>query len=44
MPGALERGDADDARRQLSRWTWGYGLIVVLLVCATWDMVFKPGL
>jgi hypothetical protein len=24
--------------------SWGYWLIVLLLVAATWDMVFKPGL
>ena len=33
-----------DARRRLVRWTWGYDVIVVSLVCAAWDMVFKPGL
>lgn len=31
-------------RRQLARWSWGYWLIVLLLVAAAWDMVFKPGL
>ena len=41
---ALERGDHDEARRQLARWSWGYWLIVMLLVVAAWDMVFKPGL
>jgi uncharacterized membrane protein len=41
---ALERGDEEGARRQLARWSWGYWLIVLLLVAATWDMVFKPGL
>jgi uncharacterized membrane protein len=41
---ALERGDHAAARRQLARWSWGYWLIVLLLVVAAWDMVFKPGL
>jgi uncharacterized membrane protein len=41
---AVERGDQDEAVRQLARWSWGYRLIVLLLVVATWDMVFKPGL
>jgi uncharacterized membrane protein len=41
---AAARGDAPEARRRLRRWAWGMGLIVLLLVVATWDMVFKPGL
>jgi uncharacterized membrane protein len=41
---AVERGDRDDAWQQLARWSWGYAVIVVLLVAAVWDMVFKPGL
>jgi uncharacterized membrane protein len=41
---AVERGDRDDARRHLSRWSRGYGVVVALLVVAVWDMVFKPGL
>jgi uncharacterized membrane protein len=41
---ALARGDDDEARRQLLRWSWGYWLIALLLVVAAWDMVFKPGL
>ena len=41
---ATRRGDAAEARRQLVRWTWGYGLVVVLLVLIAWDMDFKPGL
>ena len=40
----LAEGDPREARRQLARWSWGYWLIVLLLVAATWDMVFKPGL
>jgi uncharacterized membrane protein len=41
---ATERGDADEAARQLRRWARGMGLILVLLIAATWDMVIKPGL
>src|SRR5437763_2673179 len=39
---AVGRGDRDDARRHLSRWSRGYGAIVAVLVVAAWDMVFKP--
>jgi uncharacterized membrane protein len=41
---AATRGDHVAALRQLARWSWGYGVIVLLLVVATWDMVNKPGL
>jgi uncharacterized membrane protein len=41
---AAARGDHDEARRQLARWSWGYRLIVLLLIAATWDMTIKPGL
>lgn len=41
---AAERGDHEEAARRLRAWAWGMALIVVLLVVATWDMVFKPGL
>ena len=41
---ANERGDHDETLRQFARWLWSYGLIVVLLIVATWDMVNKPGL
>lgn len=41
---AVVRDDAAEARRQLRRWSWGYRLIVLLLVAATWDMTTKPGL
>jgi len=40
---AAARGDHDEALRKLTRWSWGYRLIVVLLAVATWDMVMKPG-
>jgi hypothetical protein len=41
---AADRGDDDEARRQVSRWSWGYRMIVLLLVAATWVMTTKPGL
>jgi hypothetical protein len=41
---AAERGDDEEARRQLVRWSWGYWAIVLLLIIATWDMTTKPGL
>jgi uncharacterized membrane protein len=41
---AIAGGDHDEARRQLVRWTWGYALVVLLLVVIAWDMTFKPGL
>ena len=41
---AVGRGDHDEALRQLARWSWGYRLIVLLLLVGTWDMVFKPEL
>jgi uncharacterized membrane protein len=41
---AAEAGDDREAIRQLQRWSWGMRLILVLLLVATWDMVFKPGL
>jgi len=39
---AAAAGDESEAARQLRRWSWGMGLIVVLLVVITWDMVIKP--
>jgi len=41
---AAAQGDHEEALRQLIRWSWGYRLIVLLLVVATWDMSVKPGL
>jgi hypothetical protein len=37
-------GDDREAARRLGRWSWGSRVILLLLVVATWDMVFKPGL
>ena len=41
---AVESGDHAEARRQLTRWVYGYALILALLLVIAWDMVFKPGL
>jgi uncharacterized membrane protein len=41
---ASKAGDDDAALRYLRRWAWGMAAILALLVIATWDMVFKPGL
>ena len=41
---AAARDDDHEARRQLKRWTYGYALIVLILVVAAWDMTTKPGL
>jgi uncharacterized membrane protein len=40
---AAESGDHEQALRHLVRWSWGYRLIIALLIAAAWDMVFKPG-
>ena len=41
---AANEGDDATALRHLRRWAYGMAAILVLLVVATWDMVFKPGL
>ncbi len=41
---AVDAGDDAQALRHLARWSWGIRLILLLLVVASWDMVFKPGL
>jgi uncharacterized membrane protein len=41
---AAAAGGREEAVRLLARWTLGSVLILVLLLVATWDMVFKPGL
>jgi uncharacterized membrane protein len=41
---AAKAGDDHAALRHLRRWAYGMAVILVLLVVATWDMVFKPGL
>jgi uncharacterized membrane protein len=40
---AVQAGDHPLAVRQLRRWSQGMLLVLLLLVVATWDMVFKPG-
>ena len=40
---ASEAGDGAEAARDLRRWSWGILVILLLLLVATWDMVFKPG-
>ena len=32
------------AREQLDRWLAGYAVVLIVLLFALWDMVFKPGL
>ena len=41
---AAGAGDDAEALRRLREWSWGSRAIGVLLLVATWDMVFKPGL
>jgi uncharacterized membrane protein len=41
---AAAAGDHAQAAGQLRRWSWGALLILLLLVLATADMVFRPGL
>ena len=36
--------DLPAARYLLGRWLAGYGVILVILLFAVWDMVFKPGI
>jgi uncharacterized membrane protein len=51
VPGAANKraeratadGDDGEAIRQLRRWAWGMGLVLVILVIAVWDMAFMPG-
>jgi uncharacterized membrane protein len=37
-------GDLAASRTALDSWLIGYGVVLVVLVFALWDMVFKPGL
>jgi uncharacterized membrane protein len=41
---ASQAGDDAAALHHLRRWAYGMAAILVLLLVATWDMVFKPGL
>src|SRR5439155_880201 len=38
------RIDAGRGRLLLDRWILGYRLVLLVLVVAVWDMIFKPGL
>jgi uncharacterized membrane protein len=42
--GRAESVDAADHRRLVDRWLAGYGVVLLILLVAVWDMVFKPGL
>jgi hypothetical protein len=35
---------ANEGSTLLDRWLLGYGMVLVVLLIALWDMVFKPGL
>jgi uncharacterized membrane protein len=41
---ASAAGDDAAALGHLRRWAYGMAAILLLLIAATWDMVFKPGL
>jgi len=41
---AAKEGDDATALRHLRRWAYGMAVILTLLIAATWDMVFRPGL
>ena len=36
--------DLETARALLMRWIVGYQIVLIVLIFAVWDMVFKPGL
>lgn len=40
---AVAKDDHVEAARQLRMWAMGMGTVLLLLVIAVWDMVFKPG-
>ena len=39
-----EPTSANDGPMMLDQWLLGYGMVLVVLLVAVWDMVFKPGL
>jgi len=41
---SVETVNLYEARGVLGQWLAGYGLVLVVLAFAVWDMVFKPGL
>jgi hypothetical protein len=36
--------DLETARDLLNRWIVGYQIVLIVLIFAVWDMVFKPGI
>ena len=40
---AAAAGDVPALRRLVDRWLTGYGVVLLILLVAVWDMVFKPG-
>src|SRR5262245_15703098 len=42
--GKPESATIDAQRRLVGRWLTGYGIVLLILLIAVWDMVFKPGL
>ena len=42
--GRADTADVDGQRRLVDRWLTGYGVVLLILLVAVWDMVFKPGL
>jgi uncharacterized membrane protein len=46
MQRALDAGASGlaDGETLVRRWMVGYGVVLVILVVAVWDMVFKPGM
>jgi uncharacterized membrane protein len=39
-----DSGGTSNLARLLDRWLLGYGAVLVILLIAVWDMVFKPGM
>jgi len=40
---ATASADVAAQRRLVDRWLTGYGVVLLILLVAVWDMVFKPG-
>jgi len=40
---AAAAGDVPALRQLVDRWLTGYGVVLLILLVAVWDMVFKPG-
>ena len=40
---ASAAADVPALRRLVDRWLTGYGVVLLILLVAVWDMVFKPG-